>query len=151
MVPVALVVLDAVVLAIIWVIAYRSGWKLIGDDSIIMLRAGDVFGPDTPCSSSKGYTGHTLGAAGGVAAVVSMLALQHGLLPAGLNVRQLDPALRTRYLLEALQQFSGTLIMVSHDRHFLRSLVDRVFEIDHGNMQIYEGDYDYYLEQTATC
>jgi ATP-binding cassette subfamily F protein 3 len=54
-------------------------------------------------------------------------------------------------LLEALQQFSGTLIMVSHDRHFLRSLVDRVFEIDHGNMQIYEGDYDYYLEQTATC
>ncbi len=60
-----------------------------------------VFGPDTPCSSTKGYTGHTLGAAGGVEAVVSMLALQHGLLPAGLNVRQRDPALQTHYLLEA--------------------------------------------------
>ena len=52
-------------------------------------------------------------------------------------------------LLAALQQFNGTLIMVSHDRHFLRSLVNRVFEIDHGHMRIFEGDYDYYLEQTT--
>ena len=54
-------------------------------------------------------------------------------------------------LLEALQQFNGTLIMVSHDRHFLRSLVNRVFEIDHGQMRIFEGDYDYYLAQTASA
>ena len=52
-------------------------------------------------------------------------------------------------LLEALQQFTGTLIMVSHDRHFLRSLVNRVFEIDHGQMRIFEGNYDYYLGQIA--
>lgn len=52
-------------------------------------------------------------------------------------------------LLEALQQFTGTLIMVSHDRYFLRSLVNRVFEIDHGQMRIFEGNYDYYLEQIA--
>lgn len=52
-------------------------------------------------------------------------------------------------LLEALQQFTGTLIMVSHDRHFLRSLVNRVFEIDHGEMRIFEGDYEYYLGQVA--
>jgi ATP-binding cassette subfamily F protein 3 len=51
-------------------------------------------------------------------------------------------------LLEALQNFKGTVILVSHDRHFLRSLVNRVFEIDHGKMLIYEGDYDYYLRQT---
>jgi ATP-binding cassette, subfamily F, member 3 len=51
-------------------------------------------------------------------------------------------------LLEALQNFSGTLVLVSHDRHFLRSLVNRVFEIDHGQMLIYEGGYDYYLEKT---
>ena len=48
-------------------------------------------------------------------------------------------------LLEALQSFEGTVLLVSHDRHFLRSLVNRVFEIDHGEMRIYEGDYDYYL------
>lgn len=51
-------------------------------------------------------------------------------------------------LLEALEQFEGTIILVSHDRHFLRSLVNRVFEIDHGEMRTYEGDYDYYLRQT---
>ncbi|MEN6475138.1 MAG: ABC-F family ATP-binding cassette domain-containing protein [Syntrophaceae bacterium] len=48
-------------------------------------------------------------------------------------------------LLEALKEFSGTVILVSHDRHFLRCLVDRVFEIDHGEMRVYEGDYEYYL------
>ncbi|NJC89341.1 MAG: ABC-F family ATP-binding cassette domain-containing protein [Desulfuromonas sp.] len=48
-------------------------------------------------------------------------------------------------LLEALQKFTGTVVLVSHDRHFLRSLVTRVFAIDHGEMIPYEGDYDYYL------
>ena len=50
-------------------------------------------------------------------------------------------------LLDALKKFDGTVIVVSHDRHFLRSLVNRVFEIDHGEMRIYEGNYDYYLRQ----
>ena len=39
--------------------------------------------------------------------------------------------------------------MVSHDRYFLRSLVNRVLEIDHGQMRIFEGNYEYYLEQIA--
>jgi ATP-binding cassette subfamily F protein 3 len=50
-------------------------------------------------------------------------------------------------LLDALQNFTGTVVLVSHDRHFLRLLVDRVFEIDHGEMRIYEGDYNYYLHK----
>ncbi|WP_429884514.1 ABC-F family ATP-binding cassette domain-containing protein [Geoalkalibacter halelectricus] len=52
-------------------------------------------------------------------------------------------------LLDALKNFSGTVVLVSHDRHFLRSLVNRVFEIDHGEMRAYEGDYDYYLHKTG--
>ncbi len=52
-------------------------------------------------------------------------------------------------LLEALQGFTGTLVLVSHDRHFLRSLVNRVFEIDHGEMRPYEGDYEYYLHKSG--
>jgi len=52
-------------------------------------------------------------------------------------------------LLNALKTFEGTLILVSHDRHFLRSLVNRVFEIDHGELRTFEGDYNYYLRQTA--
>jgi len=59
-----------------------------------------VFGTGVPCSSTKGATGHTLGAAGGVEAAISLLALRHRLLPAGLNVREIDPALRLAYLRE---------------------------------------------------
>ncbi|MSN26747.1 MAG: ATP-binding cassette domain-containing protein [Geobacter sp.] len=51
-------------------------------------------------------------------------------------------------LLETLQNFSGTIVLVSHDRHFLRLLVDRVFEVDHGEMRVYEGTYDYYLSKS---
>jgi len=57
-----------------------------------------VFGTSTPCSSTKGATGHTLGAAGGVEALISLLALEHGLMPGGLNVQTPDPALRLNYL-----------------------------------------------------
>jgi ATP-binding cassette subfamily F protein 3 len=51
-------------------------------------------------------------------------------------------------LLQALSKFTGTVVLVSHDRYFLRSLVGRVFEIDHGEMIIYEGSYEYYVSKT---
>ena len=63
-----------------------------------------VFGRALPCSSTKGYTGHTLGAAGAVEAAVAMLALQRGFMPAGLNVQTPDPALHTLYLREPREQ-----------------------------------------------
>ncbi len=50
-------------------------------------------------------------------------------------------------LLETLKSFTGTVVLVSHDRHFLRSLVDRVIEIDHGEMRVYQGDYSYYMQK----
>ena len=50
-------------------------------------------------------------------------------------------------LLEGLQGFEGTLIIVSHDRYFLKHLANRVFQIDHGEMKTYEGDYSYYMEK----
>jgi 3-oxoacyl-[acyl-carrier-protein] synthase I len=56
-----------------------------------------LFGRDTPCSSTKGASGHTLGAAGALEAVVSALALQNGLIPGGVNTRQQDPALQANY------------------------------------------------------
>ena len=48
-------------------------------------------------------------------------------------------------LLDAIREFEGTVMMVSHDRHFLRAISSRVFEIDHGEMRVYEGTYDDYL------
>jgi ATP-binding cassette subfamily F protein 3 len=52
-------------------------------------------------------------------------------------------------LLEALREFDGTLMIVSHDRYFLRHLSKRVFEIDHGSLRVYEGGYSDYLSKTA--
>ncbi|SMC85670.1 ATP-binding cassette, subfamily F, member 3 [Desulfocicer vacuolatum DSM 3385] len=51
-------------------------------------------------------------------------------------------------LLSALKKFTGTVVLVSHDRHFLRCLVDRVMEIDRGEMINYNGNYEYYLSKT---
>jgi ATP-binding cassette subfamily F protein 3 len=52
-------------------------------------------------------------------------------------------------LLEALQSFEGTLMIVSHDRYFLRHLTNRVFEIKHGALHVYEGGYGEYLERSV--
>jgi 3-oxoacyl-[acyl-carrier-protein] synthase-1 len=57
-----------------------------------------LFGEATPCSSTKGATGHALGAAGALEAVICALALESGLMPGGLNVRQRDPQLGLNYL-----------------------------------------------------
>lgn len=63
-----------------------------------------LFGTNIPCSSIKGQTGHTLGAAGGLEAVICALALQYGLLPAGLNTEQRDPMIDLDYLLDNREQ-----------------------------------------------
>jgi 3-oxoacyl-[acyl-carrier-protein] synthase I len=57
-----------------------------------------VFGAATPCSSTKGATGHALGAAGALEAVICALALRHGVMPAGVNTAHLDPTLTANYL-----------------------------------------------------
>ncbi len=71
-----------------------------GNDAAEDMAVCAVFGDDLPCSSTKGHTGHTLGAAGGVEAAIGMLALAHGVMPAGLNVQTPDPALRANYVRE---------------------------------------------------
>ncbi|MDR3608358.1 MAG: ABC-F family ATP-binding cassette domain-containing protein [Oligoflexia bacterium] len=50
-------------------------------------------------------------------------------------------------LLEALREFDGTVMIVSHDRHFLRQVANRVFEVDHGELRVYEGNYEEYLSR----
>ena len=59
-----------------------------------------VFGNETPCSSTKGWTGHTLGAAGIVEAAIAMLCIEHGFMPRSLNTRSKDPAIEAAVLLE---------------------------------------------------
>lgn len=51
-------------------------------------------------------------------------------------------------LLDALKDFGGTVIFVSHDRGFIQQLATRVLELKEGNYKYFPGDYTYYLEQT---
>lgn len=52
-------------------------------------------------------------------------------------------------LLNALEEFSGTVVFVSHDRYFIDRLANRVFEIEGGGVQVYPGNYEDYLYRKA--
>jgi 3-oxoacyl-[acyl-carrier-protein] synthase-1 len=59
-----------------------------------------LFGDDVPVSSTKGMTGHTLGAAGAIEALITVLALEEGHVPGSPGTRILDPKLRARYAIK---------------------------------------------------
>jgi ATP-binding cassette subfamily F protein 3 len=48
-------------------------------------------------------------------------------------------------LLDALEDFGGTLIFVSHDRYFVDKLATKIIEIGHGDASVYPGDYEAFL------
>ena len=52
-------------------------------------------------------------------------------------------------LLEAIRNFTGTVVFVSHDRAFIDALATRVFEIRDGAVRVYAGNYEDYLWQTS--
>lgn len=53
-------------------------------------------------------------------------------------------------LLQAIKDFPGTVMIVSHDRHFLREVTTRVFELDRQSLSVTDGSWDYYLEKKAS-
>jgi len=69
-----------------------------------------VFGNNTPCSSTKGWTGHTLGAAGITETVFAALALEHGYMPQTLNTRSIEPGLDAGVLLHPREQSLQTVM-----------------------------------------
>ena len=48
-------------------------------------------------------------------------------------------------LLESLQEFTGTVVFVSHDRYFIDKLATRIFEVGDGQIQVFHGNYEDYL------
>src|SRR3984885_1956740 len=68
------------------------------NDSAESRAVTGLFGDRTPCSSTKGATGHALGAAGALEAIICAIALDRGLMPGGLNLQQHDPDLALNYL-----------------------------------------------------
>jgi 3-oxoacyl-[acyl-carrier-protein] synthase-1 len=59
-----------------------------------------LFGDKVPVSSTKGWTGHTLGAAGIIEAIVCFLALEHALIPGTLNSSAVEPGLESQVVLQ---------------------------------------------------
>jgi len=75
------------------------GTASLVNDSMEDKAITTVFGAGTPASSTKGWTGHALGAAGITEAVISALCIQNGFRPGSLNTRTLDPSFTSRILL----------------------------------------------------
>jgi 3-oxoacyl-[acyl-carrier-protein] synthase-1 len=63
-----------------------------------------LFPPATRASSTKGFTGHTLGAAGIIEAVIALLAIEGGLIPGNLGARVPDPACSASFAWHAEHQ-----------------------------------------------
>ncbi len=76
------------------------GTASLVNDSMEDKAISTVFGTHTACSSTKGWTGHALGAAGITEAVISALCIQHGFMPGCLNARSIDPAFTSEILLD---------------------------------------------------
>jgi 3-oxoacyl-[acyl-carrier-protein] synthase-1 len=70
------------------------------NDSSEGKAVADVFGNRVPCSSTKGWTGHQLGAAGITEAIIAMLAVEHGFIPGSMNTRQIDSNIPINYRIE---------------------------------------------------
>ena len=52
-------------------------------------------------------------------------------------------------LVSALKQYEGTLVFISHDVHFIRSLAENTWHIADGEVRKYSGGYDYYLQKSG--
>jgi 3-oxoacyl-[acyl-carrier-protein] synthase I len=81
------------------------------NDQIEAVAVNAVLGAGAVVTSPKGLTGHTLGAAGALSAVIAVLAIEEGFIPATMNTRQVDEACPVTVPLQSrLQPVSGVLV-----------------------------------------
>jgi 3-oxoacyl-[acyl-carrier-protein] synthase-1 len=76
------------------------GTATMTNDSAEDKAVSEVFGSSLPCSSTKGWTGHTLGAAGIVEAIICAICLENNFIPGSLNTRVVDPGFCSNVILQ---------------------------------------------------
>lgn len=85
-----------------WVKLHGTGTR--SNDTMEDLAIVEVVGQSVPCSSTKGWTGHTLGACGILEAVIAAQCMAHGFLPGCLDVERVDPSFRANVLTDHLER-----------------------------------------------
>ncbi len=99
------------------------------NDTVEDKAVSAVFGSGVPGSSTKGWTGHTLGAAGVTEIIFSSLCLEHGVVPRSLNTRSVDPAF-------------GGHIQLTTERRALRTVLSNSFGFGGNNCSLIVGRED---------
>lgn len=69
------------------------------NDRLESMAVVNLFGDQTPVSSTKSMTGHLLGAAGAVESIISILAIQEGFIPATVNTKEIDEDVKANVII----------------------------------------------------
>ena len=85
-----------------YVLLHGTGTK--ANDAMEDVAVTTVFGPGMACASTKAWSGHTLGACGIVGAMITGLAIEHGMMPCSLGLESLDPAFQANVLQATLHR-----------------------------------------------
>ena len=91
-----------------WINLHGTGTR--ANDEMEDRAVSAVFGDGVPCSSTKGWTGHTLGACGILEAVIAAEAMRGGFVPGCLGVEEPDPSFRAQVTAENLDRAPRTVV-----------------------------------------
>ena len=93
-----------------------------------------------------GLVGNLSGGEQGRVALAKLMLSEANFLLLDEPTNHLD-AISREILEDALRQYSGTILCVSHDRYFVNRIATRILDLEGGNFVNYIGNYDYYLEK----